>query len=231
MERQHVFPEPGGRRAVQGHLRRHPGPALHHLPAGDLPGGFSIPEAKTAVLSSSELFGRYQSATARRRASREDKARKARAQASLKDINPGDLVVHTSYGIGKFINISTSPDSGDRGNEHPLPGQHHPARPPQPGAPGFPLHRPGSRTRDSTNWGSKWQRAKKSAERSVADYAAQLLNVQAERQTGKGYSHPPDSKWMWEFESSFPFRETPDQLRAIAQTRAGHGILPAPWTA
>lgn len=54
----------------------------------------------------------------------------------------------------------------------------------------------------------------------MADYAAQLLNVQAERQTGKGYSHPPDSKWMWEFESSFPFRETPDQLRAIAQTKA-----------
>ena len=75
---------------------------------GELPAGFSIPEAKTAVLSSSELFGRYQSATARRRASREDKARKARAQASLKDINPGDLVVHTSYGIGKFINISAS---------------------------------------------------------------------------------------------------------------------------
>lgn len=60
----------------------------------------------------------------------------------------------------------------------------------------------------------------KSAERSVADYAAQLINVQAERQTGKGYSHPPDSKWMWEFENSFPFRETQDQLRAIAQTKA-----------
>ena len=86
---------------------------------GELPAGFSIPEAKTAVLSSSELFGRYQSATARRRASREDKARKARAQASLKDINPGDLVVHTSYGIGKFINISASPDSGDETPDQP----------------------------------------------------------------------------------------------------------------
>lgn len=188
---------------------------------GDLPGGFSIPEAKTAVLSSSELFGRYQSATARRRASREDKARKARAQASLKDINPGDLVVHTSYGIGKFINISTSPDSGDeemnilyRDNtilHVPLSQAHLVSR----------YIGLGSRTPELNKLGdSKWQRAKKSAERSVADYAAQLLNVQAERQTGKGYSHPPDSKWMWEFESSFPFRETPDQLRAIAQTKA-----------
>lgn len=188
---------------------------------GELPAGFSIPEAKTAVLSSSELFGRYQSATARRRASREDKARKARAQASLKDINPGDLVVHTSYGIGKFINISASPDSGDeemnilyRDNtilHVPLSQAHLVSR----------YIGLGSKTPELNKLGdSKWQRAKKSAERSVADYAAQLLNVQAERQTGKGYSHPPDSKWMWEFESSFPFRETQDQLRAIAQTKA-----------
>ncbi|WP_418682409.1 transcription-repair coupling factor, partial [Akkermansia sp.] len=150
-----------------------------------------------------------------------DKARKARAQASLKDINPGDLVVHTSYGIGKFINISTSPDSGDeemnilyRDNtilHVPLSQAHLVSR----------YIGLGSRTPELNKLGdSKWQRAKKSAERSVADYAAQLLNVQAERQTGKGYSHPPDSKWMWEFESSFPFRETPDQLRAIAQTKA-----------
>lgn len=198
-------------------------PALLSITAlrGDLPGGFSIPGAKTAVLSSSELFGRYQSATARRRASREDKARKARAQASLKDINPGDLVVHTSYGIGKFINISTSPDSGDeemnilyRDNtilHVPLSQAHLVSR----------YIGLGSKTPELNKLGdSKWQRAKKSAERSVADYAAQLLNVQAERQTGKGYSHPPDSKWMWEFESSFPFRETQDQLRAIAQTKA-----------
>ena len=188
---------------------------------GELPAGFSIPEAKTAVLSSSELFGRYQSATARRRASREDKARKARAQASLKDVNPGDLVVHTSYGIGKFINISASPDSGDeemnilyRDNtilHVPLSQAHLVSR----------YIGLGSKTPELNKLGdSKWQRAKKSAERSVADYAAQLLNVQAERQTGKGYSHPPDSKWMWEFESSFPFRETQDQLRAIAQTKA-----------
>lgn len=188
---------------------------------GELPSGFSIPEAKIAVLSSSELFGRYQSDSAHHRASREDNARKARAQASLKDINPGDLVVHTSYGIGKFINISTSTDSGDeemnilyRNNtilHVPLSQAHLVSR----------YIGLGNKTPELNKLGdSKWQRAKKSAERSVADYAAQLLNVQAERQTGKGYSHPPDSKWMWEFENSFPFRETQDQLRAIAQTKS-----------
>lgn len=130
-------------------------------------------------------------------------------------------MVHTSYGIGKFINISASPDSGDeemnilyRDNtilHVPLSQAHLVSR----------YIGLGSKTPELNKLGdSKWQRAKKSAERSVADYAAQLLNVQAERQTGKGCSHPPDSKWMWEFESSFPFRETQDQLRAIAQTKA-----------
>lgn len=110
------------------------------------------------------MFGRYQSATARRRASREDKARKARAQASLKDINPGDLVVHTSYGIGKFINISTSPDSGDeemnilyRDNtilHVPLSQAHLVSR----------YIGLGSKTPELNKLGdSKWQRAKKSA--------------------------------------------------------------------
>ncbi len=198
-------------------------PELQHIRflRGDLPYGFTVPDAQTVILSASELFGRYTSASARRRATREDKARKARAQASLKDINPGDLVVHTSYGIGKFINISTSADTGDeemnilyRDNtilHVPLRQAHLVSR----------YIGLGSKTPELNKLGdNKWARAKKSAERSVADYAAQLLSVQAERQTGKGYSHPPDSKWMWEFESSFPFRETPDQLRAIAQTKA-----------
>lgn len=194
--------------------------AIHFL-EGDLPAGFSVPSAKAAVLSSTELFGRYQSATARRRATREDKARKARAQASLKEINPGDLVVHTSYGIGKFINISTSDDTGDeemnilyRDNtilHVPLSQAHLVSR----------YIGLGSKTPELNKLGdARWQRARKAAERSVADYAAQLLNVQAARQTGKGYNHPPDNKWMWEFENSFPYRETPDQLRAIAQTKA-----------
>lgn len=188
---------------------------------GSIPAGFSLPGAKTVILSSSELFGRYQTPAMRLRASREDKARKIRAQAFLKDINPGDLVVHSTYGIGKFICISTSEDTGDdemhilyKNNTHlhvPLSQAHLVSR----------YIGLGNKAPTLNSLAdNKWQRAKKNAERSVSDYAAQLLRIQAERRATKGYSHPPDSKWMWEFESSFPFRETPDQLRAILQTKA-----------
>lgn len=188
---------------------------------GELPYGFTIPSAKLAVLSASELFGRYQTAVARRRATREDQARKDRAQASLKEINPGDLVVHSAHGIGKFIRIAKSADSGDEEMEilyrdnailHlPLSQAHLVCRYIGLGAKAPQLNKLGD---------ARWQKAKKSAEKAVADYAAQLLQIQAQRNTGTGHTHPPDNKWMWEFENSFPYRETPDQLRAIAQTKA-----------
>jgi transcription-repair coupling factor (superfamily II helicase) len=47
-----------------------------------------------------------------------------------------------------------------------------------------------------------------------------MLTVQAERETQLGYAFGPDTKWQREFEHSFPFRETPDQLTAITTTKA-----------
>jgi transcription-repair coupling factor (superfamily II helicase) len=66
---------------------------------------------------------------------------------------------------------------------------------------------------------SKWARAKKSAAASIFDYAGKMLTVQAERETVPGHAFGPDTKWQLEFEHSFPFRETPDQMRAIIDTK------------
>jgi transcription-repair coupling factor (superfamily II helicase) len=71
----------------------------------------------------------------------------------------------------------------------------------------------------STLGDSKWARAKKAAETAVFDYAAQLLKLQAERQTLTGHKFLPDTKWQAEFEASFLYKETPDQLRAIEDTK------------
>ncbi|MGL4401559.1 MAG: DEAD/DEAH box helicase, partial [Luteolibacter sp.] len=67
--------------------------------------------------------------------------------------------------------------------------------------------------------GAAWKTARKAAEKSIMDYAAQLLRVQAERQGEVGFAHPPDSRWMWEFERSFHYTETTDQRRAIDETK------------
>jgi transcription-repair coupling factor (superfamily II helicase) len=65
----------------------------------------------------------------------------------------------------------------------------------------------------------KWARAKIKAAASIFDYAGKMLSIQAERQMQSGYAFTPDTKWQTEFERSFPFRETPDQMKAIIDTK------------
>jgi transcription-repair coupling factor (superfamily II helicase) len=184
---------------------------------GELLAGFTVPASKLAVLSSSELFGRYRTPGGPRR-SLLDKARTARARATIDEMEEGDLVVHYEYGIGRFRGIQ----QGDEGDELVLEYRD--------GAMlGVPLEQAhlvgkyvglGGKTPELNKLGSAaWKTARKSAEKSILDYAAQLLRVQAERQSETGFAHPPDSRWMWEFERSFHYTETTDQRRAIDETK------------
>lgn len=184
---------------------------------GDLLAGFTVPVSKLAVLSSSELFGRYRTPGGPRR-SVLDKARAARARATIDEMGEGDLVVHYEYGIGRFKGIQ----QGDEGDELVLEYRDGALL-------GVPLEQAhlvgkyvglGGKTPELTKLGgAAWKTARKAAEKSILDYAAQLLRVQAERQGEVGYAHPPDSKWMWEFERSFHYTETHDQRRAIDDTK------------
>ena len=188
---------------------------------GDLPFGFSIPGAKTAVLSAAEIFGRYSAPHARAREEREERLRRARAQAPLREIEVGDLVIHAAHGLGKFLGIIRNEQTGEEelhiryaGNvllRIPLQQSHLVSKYVGLGAKTPELSRLGD---------ARWRRACQAAEKAVADYAAQLLEVQAARESSAGYAHPADSSWMWQFESAFPYRETPDQLRAIKQCKA-----------
>lgn len=187
---------------------------------GELPCGFTVPSAQLAVLSAAEIFGRHSAARRRTIATRETRLRAAQSQSPLQEIQPGDLVIHASHGLGRFIGIVRSEDTGEE-ELHiqyagdvllrlPLSQAHLVSKYVGLGTKTPPLNHMGD---------ARWQRARKAAERAIQDYAAQLLEVQAERESNPGYAHPGDSSWMWQFEASFPFRETPDQLRAIQQTK------------
>ena len=67
--------------------------------------------------------------------------------------------------------------------------------------------------------GTRWAKAKAHAERAVRDVASELLAVQAARESQPGHSFAPDNPWQREFESAFLFEETPDQMRAIVETK------------
>ncbi len=184
---------------------------------GELMAGFTVPVSKLAVLSSSELFGRYRTPGGPRRSLME-KARAARARATVDEMEVGDLVVHYEYGIGRFKGIQ----QGDEGEELVLQYRDGALL-------GVPLEQAhlvgkyvglGGKTPELNKLGgAAWKTARKAAEKSIMDYAAQLLRVQAERQGEVGFAHPPDSRWMWEFERSFHYTETTDQRRAIDETK------------
>ncbi len=66
----------------------------------------------------------------------------------------------------------------------------------------------------------RWEKVRQAAEHATLDFAAELLQIQARREARPGFAFAGDSDWQKEFEASFPFTETPDQLRAIVETKA-----------
>ena len=184
---------------------------------GELIESFVLPGPKIALISSSEIFGRYRDpGTARR--SRTDRQRIAATRASLDDISEGDLVVHSEYGVGRFAGIRQGENEEEITIDYRDGGQL--AVPiDQAHLVGRYVGIGGKTPQLSKLGGNTWKNVRKSAEKTILDYAAQLLRVQAERQADQGSAHPPDSRWMWEFESSFHFTETTDQKRAILETK------------
>ena len=66
----------------------------------------------------------------------------------------------------------------------------------------------------------RWEKTRQAAERATLDLAAELLRIQASREAQPGHAFPPDGEWQKEFEASFPYTETRDQLKAIEETKS-----------
>ncbi len=138
------------------------------------------------------------------------------------DLEPGDLVVHVDHGIGRFLGSTEIETGGVRAEVFTLEY-----------AEGAKLHVPvshahllsryvgvaGHRARLHRLGGRRWTREKADAERAVADLAASLLDTQARRQVVAGLSCDPEPAWMHEFEASFPYQETADQEKVIADVK------------
>ena len=205
---------------------------------GTLARGFCFPAANLVVLSAAELFGR--SATHARRHLR--RAERHRAQIDFSELNEGDLVVHLEHGIGKFLGLLKLPVTEGRALASPASLK---LRPPEKAplvetevlvlefADEAKLYVPleqaylvsryvgaGKKSPPLSSLGDgRWAKAKIKAAASIFDYAGKMLAIQAERQMHAGHAFGPDTKWQVEFEHSFPFRETPDQMRAIVDTK------------
>ncbi len=193
------------------------------LAIGVLARGFTFPAAKAAVLTDAELFGRYRSTRARRLSLRRAREQANRTQIDFSELNEDDYVVHFEHGIGRYLGLQTF-TTGDKSEEVLVLEFADEAKLYVPLEQSFLISRyvgVGKKTPQLSSLAdSRWERAKSSAQTAIYDYAARLLAVHAERETSVGFAFPPDNKWQHEFEQSFVFKETPDQLSAIAATKA-----------
>jgi len=183
-----------------------------HFEIGRLNHGALWPDAGLALIPHHRLFGRYR----QRRFIRH--AREGRPIESAQQLEPGDLVVHLKHGIGRFMGTGVIEQAG-RKREH-LQIEF---------AEGAHVHVPcdrielvhryigvGGRQPDlSRIRGASWRRAKQRAQQAVEDLAAELLEMQAIRETQQGIAAPSETKWMRQFEAEFPYEETEDQLEAV----------------
>src|SRR6185312_6148915 len=67
--------------------------------------------------------------------------------------------------------------------------------------------------------GTSWQNRKARVQAAVMDLASDMIQLQALREAEPGIAYPPDSEWQSEFEASFPYQETPDQLSSMTEIR------------
>jgi transcription-repair coupling factor (superfamily II helicase) len=218
--------------------RRDACPTLH---LGSLARGFICDEAKLVIVTDAEIFGRYKIQQPRRLKSPHALATRSALDIDFTELEEGDFVVHLQYGIGRFLGLKNLPAGSSR---HPSTlnpqlstgteclvieyAPHHPGdEPPKLYVPVTEAHLVGKyvgvgkvRPPLNTLGGMRWNRAKEQAERAVRDVAAELLQIQAVRESQAGHAFPADVPWQREFEGAFIFEETPDQLRAIGETKS-----------
>ena len=197
-----------------------PQPGQILLAEGTLPYGMEYPNAKLVILTEGQLTG----TTERRRRPAKKSATNRQKLNSFTDLTPGDLVVHENYGIGRFVAMEqikvdnvikdyikiayqgsdtlfvpatqldlVSKYIGGGGEDTNVR-----------------LNRIGTDT---------WQKTKAKARSAAKDMAAELIQLYAARRRQEGFAFGADSPWQREFEDNFPYPETDDQLRCIAEIK------------
>jgi transcription-repair coupling factor (superfamily II helicase) len=191
-------------------------PEGSELFVGQLSSGFVFPEGRNVVLTDAEIFGRY-------RVHRP--ARRFRGTVPLKEfteLKAGDYVVHVSHGIGIYRGIKRVPQEGVEREficiEYREKSKLY-----------VPLQQAGlverfvsfGKTPPNLDrlGGGRWRSVRLAAQRAIFDYAAEILQLQAVRQSKEGYAFSSDTTWQREFERAFIYDETPDQASAIEDVK------------
>ncbi|GAB2524751.1 transcription-repair coupling factor [Microbacterium petrolearium] len=225
-----VLSERGIAARVVETLDETPESGLVTLVRGAIEQGFESDEARLAVLSENEFYGRTIGGTSR---GPKKLASRRRNVVDPLQLKPGDFVVHATHGIGRFVEmtkrqVSTGGRNAVKTERDYLVLEYAPSKR---GYPGDKLFVPtdqldllskyvgGESPQLSKMGGSDWSQAKSKARRAVRDIAVELVKLYSARMAAKGHAFGPDTPWQRELEEAFPFAETPDQLQTIDEIK------------
>ena len=186
---------------------------------GELTQGVVFSGLSLALLSDTDLFGEFEWGGRGRR----EKTAATSFISDLCDLKVGDFVVHVDHGIGLYQGLRPLEVEGIRRDFMLLTFQ-------EDAKLYVPLERldlvekyrsggEGAKPVLDRLGGTTWARTKSRVKRALRDIAEELLRLYAERKMHPGTAFSPDTPWQKEFEDSFEFEETPDQLSAIADIK------------
>ena len=183
---------------------------------GALEKGFEIYDANIVVISSEEFF----SETSSRK--KIDKSFKQGEKIVFADLKIGDYVVHKFHGIGQFIGVNTIEADGVTKDYIKLKYKDEDI-----------LYVPTNNLDAIRKYigegeaipkvnklgGKEWSATTKKVKSNLREVAKELIELYAKRQNAKGYAFSKDTDWQKQFENSFKYKETDDQLRCIEETK------------
>lgn len=183
--------------------------------AEDIASGFELKEARLVLISQSDAFPRAV------------KSAKRKSDIDSTKItfpfNPGDYVVHSSYGIALFKEVvRRKVDDIERDYLHLAYAEGDALYTPVDQIDKITKYvGPDSSAPKVTRLGTRsWSRATAKARAAAKKLAFDIVNLYARRASVKGYQYGEDTVWQAEMEAAFQFEETPDQLEAIADVKA-----------
>ena len=192
-------------------------PGVTVLTSGTISTGFESYDLNLLVISASELF-----TTREKKRTRLSQSFKEGETVIFSDLKIGDYVVHKIHGIGEYIGVNTIKADGVTKDYIKVKYKDNDI-----------LYVPISSldnirkyigaengTPKINRLGSKdWEKTKAKVKNNLREVARELIELYAKRQHSKGYSFSPDTVWQKEFEDSFPYVETDDQLRCIEEVK------------
>ncbi len=179
---------------------------------GSLLKGFEYPHLGFAVVSDTEAFGKQ----------KKRKHKKKNALRSYRDLSVGDFVVHQNHGIGKYVGIEQVVIEGVTKDYLKIQYQGTDLLYVPVNQLDFLYKYVGGESRQmrlNKLGGTDWAKTKAKVRASCEELARSLVALYAARQGQSGFAFSPDTPWQRQFEDSFPYEETEDQLTCIDEVK------------